>query len=212
PIAWPALARATPDRPAYDEAGLLRAVAQGLAPGGRVLDSAMPRYALTLEDGQALVAWLRALEARQVPGVSEDRIRLGLLLPPGGRGEAFAAAFAAALEAAAPIGVFGRRVERVTVPEGDPAEAVRALEAAGVLALVSGLPEEAQDAALAAAAAARIPMLAVRAGTVPGAHALLPGAVEEGTALLRVLPDPGRAAILAADAAEARLAARIAER
>ncbi|GAA0601055.1 hypothetical protein GCM10009416_43680 [Craurococcus roseus] len=216
PVAWSALSRPTPERPAYDEAALLRTVAQGVAAGGRALDPAMPRYALTLDDGQALVAWLRALDApRATPGVTEDRVRLGLLLPPGPRGEAFAAAFAGALKAAAPVGVFGRRIERVVAPAaGEPSDAVRLLLGEGVLALVSALPEEANAAALAAAGVARVPLLSVRAGEdmAPLGYALLPGAVDEGVALLRALPEPGRAAILAGNAAEARLGGRIADR
>ena len=216
PIAWSALSRPTPERPAYDEAALLRTVAQGIAAGGRALDPAMPRYALTLEDGRALVAWLRALDTRGTPGVAEERVRIGLLLPPGPRGEAFATAFDGALAAAAPLGVFGRRIERVTAPAGgDPAEGVRFLLAEGVLALVSALPEEANASALAEAVAARAPLLSVRAGEDAAAlgYALLPGAVDEGVALLRAVPEPGRAVILAADGgAEARFAGRIAER
>ncbi len=215
PIAWSALSRPAPERPAYDEAALLRTVAQGVAAGGRALDPAMPRYALTLEDGQALVAWLRALDTRGTPGVTDDRVSLGLLTPPGPRGEAFAAAFAGALDAAAPVGVFGRRIERVVAPAaGGPAEAARLLVAEGVLALVSALPEESNAAALAEAGAARVPVLSVRAGAeaAPLGYALLPGAVEEGVALLRAVPEPGRAVILAGSADEARLAGRIAER
>jgi hypothetical protein len=214
PIGWSVLSRATPERPAYDEARLLLAVAQGIAAGGRTLDPAMPRYALTLEDGQSLVAWLRALDARQAPGVTEDKVRLGLLLPPGPRGEAFAAAFAAALEAAAPLGVFGRRIEQVAAPADDPAEAVRRLLAEGVLALASALPDEADALAVAEAGARRVPVLSVRAGveTAPLGYALMPGAVEEGAALLRAVPEPGRVVILAGDGAEARLAERVVER
>jgi hypothetical protein len=215
PIGWSVLSRPKLDRPAYDEPTLLRAVAQGIAAGGRSLDPAMPRYALTLEDGQALVAWLRTIDARQVPGVADDSVRLGLLLPPDPRGGTFAAAFAEALEAAAPAGVFGRRMERVLAPVGDdPVQAVRRLLADDVLALVSALPEEADALVLAEAGAKRVPVLSVRAGmeAAPLGYALLPGAVEEGVALLRALPDPGRTVILAEGGAEARLAERIAER
>lgn len=213
PIAWSALSRSTPERPAYDEATLLRAVARGVAPGGKALDPAMPRYALTLDDGQALVAWLQALDARGTPGVAEDRVRFGLLLPPGPRGEAFLAAFTDALAAAAPMGVFGRRIEPAAVPVGDLAK-LKALLADGVLGLLSALPDEANAAALAEAGAARVPVLSVRAGmdAAPLGYALLPGAVEEGMALVRAVPEPGRVVILAGDDAEARLGERIAAR
>jgi hypothetical protein len=219
PIAWGTLSRATAGRPAYTPETLLRAVATGQAAGGRALDPAMPRYALTLEDGAALLGWLRALDARAAPGVEEGRLRLGLLLPAGPGGAAFAEAFGAGLAAAAPEGVFGRRLEAVPAIVATPGAATavtRQLLSEGVLLLVSALPEAGPaEAAIAAAVAERAPVLALRAAgpaaPSPFAYALLPGAAEEGLALLRAVPEPDRA-LLAADAAARPLAGRIAAR
>lgn len=216
PAAWARL-RKLAERPAYSDATLARALRDGRDPTGRPLDPLMPRYALTLEDGQALVAFLRSLDDRAAaaatPGVEADRLRLGLLLPPGPHGEAFAAAFETALGAAAPEGVLGRRLVPVrAVAAGSPgaaAGAVRNLltEGPGVLALVSALSGQAETAAIDTAREARAPILSARAAPMTGeatasplAFALLPGAAEEGAALLQP-PPLRRAAVIALDEA-----------
>lgn len=212
-LAWSVLSRPAPGRPAYDEALLLRAIALGFDSGGRALDPAMPRYALSLEDGRALLAHLRALDARTVPGVEAAAVHLGLLLPPGPGGEAFRAAFADALAAAAPDGVFGRRIvwhPLLAADATDPAARLAALGPEGMLALVSALPEPVNAPLL--AAAGRLPVLSARAtlAEAPQRHALVPGAAEEALALLRRLPRPERAVILhGGDAAGQRLAEAI---
>ncbi|MBO1075016.1 c-type cytochrome [Roseomonas marmotae] len=218
PVLWSSLSRPAPGRPAYDAPSVLRAVSQGLAPDGRGLDPVMPRYALTMQDGQALLAYLRALDARGVPGVEEDLVSLGLLVPAGPLGQGFAAAFGQALSAAAPEGVFGRRITLRQMEVADWREApaaTRRLLDDGVLALASALPGEANEGALAVAAGARVPILSARAGLAssPLSFALLPGAVEEGVAALRLAPEPGRTLILVSGAAaEQRLAEAIAGR
>jgi hypothetical protein len=218
PIPWSVLSRPATGRPAYDEPSLLRAVAQGWAAGGRALDAVMPRYELTMEDGRALVAFLRTLDTRGVLGVEEKLVHLGLLVTAGPQGQAFAAAFEAALTAAAPEGVFGRRVSvrRAEIADWRQAgpEAQRLLNG-NVLALASALPGEANEAAIAAAAQARVPILSARAGLASGplAFALLPGVVEEGVAALRLSQAPGRCLILIGGSpAERRLAEAIAGR
>jgi hypothetical protein len=196
----------SPRRAAPLLAALLLAAA---APGDRAPEDTMPRHAPGLEDGAPRLARLRAMDQ---PGVAVDRVRLGLLLPTGARGAAFAAAFGQALAAAAPAGVFGRRIELLPAfAEDEAAAAAAGASLAGeVLVLVSGLAEAPQAAALAAADA--IPLLGLRPAVEasPWAFALLPGVVEEAVALLQAAPGP--AVILAGDAAERQLAARIAGR
>lgn len=219
-IAWSALSRPAPGRGPYDEASVLRAVMQGLAPGGRRLDAAMPRFELSLEDGAALLAFLRALDSRAEPGVEPDAVHVGLLLPPGPAGDAFAASLDAALLRAAPDGVFGRRMRlhRAVVSTAEEAAQRSAmLLAHPVLLLVSALPPG--DAAAAidrAARAARVPLLAGRAAPADEAaasvFALLPGPVEEAAALLQSAPDPARAVLLLPEAAPREVAAAAAWR
>lgn len=133
-----------PPRPGYDEASLLKAVTMGIDPGGRSLDDAMPRYRLSHRDADDLMAFLHQLGTEAVPGVTDEALRIGTLLPPGPAGEKLGAVlrgYFAAVNGAG--GVFGRRLELVTVepPElrqGFDADALRkALEEAEPFALVA---------------------------------------------------------------------------
>lgn len=65
-------------RPAYDASRLRRAITLGLDAGGQPLDSAMPRYALSLADADDLLAYLARLDQRREPGVTSDRLRIGV--------------------------------------------------------------------------------------------------------------------------------------
>lgn len=86
-------------RPAYDAAKLRRAITLGLDAAGQPLDAAMPRYGLSLADADDLQAYLAALDQRHEPGVSAERLRIGV------RG--------AVLTAPAQE-IYGRRIELVT--------------------------------------------------------------------------------------------------
>jgi hypothetical protein len=59
------------NRDPYTEATLARAIRDGVDPQGRPLSYVMPRYALDDEDMAALVAYLRRLTVRQIPGVTD---------------------------------------------------------------------------------------------------------------------------------------------
>lgn len=112
PLAWSALA--DPARPggAYTAASLGETLATGVAPGGRRLGAAMPRYEIAPEIVQDLAAFLVTLNASARVGVTGDEIRLAPPLSP----EA-AAAFRAALDDEnAAGGVWGRRL--VVSPTG----------------------------------------------------------------------------------------------
>jgi ABC-type branched-subunit amino acid transport system substrate-binding protein/cytochrome c553 len=65
----------------FDENLLIRAITRGIDPSGNPLDAAMPRYTMADEDLADLIAYLRQLETEQDPGLSEDRIRIGTVLP-----------------------------------------------------------------------------------------------------------------------------------
>ncbi|GMV31296.1 MAG: hypothetical protein AMXMBFR59_34210 [Rhodanobacteraceae bacterium] len=65
-------------RPAYDASRLRRAITLGLDAGGQPLDAAMPRYALSLADADDLLAYLARLDQRHEPGVTSDRLRIGV--------------------------------------------------------------------------------------------------------------------------------------
>jgi cytochrome c oxidase subunit 2 len=62
-IRWSALTQAEPDmdHPPYDEQTFKRAVTQGLDPAGHPLDAAMPRWQMSDQDLNDLIAFLKTL-------------------------------------------------------------------------------------------------------------------------------------------------------
>lgn len=123
------LVRATGERvPAYDEASLAKAIAEAVDPAGVSFHVAMPRYRMSRQDMDDLVAFLKALGQVPDPGVGESKVRIALLPPPPGAltglGEAVRAAVAARFaEVDREGGVFGRRIELVSM-EADAFAAV----------------------------------------------------------------------------------------
>ncbi|MCB1955934.1 MAG: ABC transporter substrate-binding protein [Rhodocyclaceae bacterium] len=132
----------------FDEGAFRIAVSEGLDPAGNRLDPAMPRYLLSAADYGHLKAYLTHLEARIAPGVSDDTVRVGTLLPLRGplaeAGKAVRALLEAQFEAInAEGGIYGRRLE-LAVAEymGREEESLANLDrllddGAGVFALVS---------------------------------------------------------------------------
>jgi hypothetical protein len=100
----------------------------GLDPDGNLLDPLMPRYDMDPDDFAALVAFLKRLETDLEPGLSDDAIRIGTLLPASGAYEAIGAATAATIRAYfdeinTAGGIFGRRLELIVADyAADPAE------------------------------------------------------------------------------------------
>jgi ABC-type branched-subunit amino acid transport system substrate-binding protein len=131
--------------PPYTEELLARAVTDGLDPAGTALNTAMPRYRMTPADLADLVAYLRRLGADRDPGVADDRLVLGALLPPAGERPAVAAAIREALGTVTRRvndrgGVYGRRLELAFFElPADPAARTEAvagfLDRRGVFAL-----------------------------------------------------------------------------
>ena len=69
-------------RPAYDEPSLRKAITIGRDPAGRMLDGSMPRYMLTHEDLDDLVAYLKELGSDSDPGITDKRLVVGTILAP----------------------------------------------------------------------------------------------------------------------------------
>src|SRR5579883_2982473 len=56
------------NRDPYTESTLARSIREGIDPQGRALNELMPRFALNDSDMAALIAYLKKLTVRQVPG------------------------------------------------------------------------------------------------------------------------------------------------
>lgn len=67
-------------RPAYEDATLLRAIADGVDSAGRTLDPLMPRYHLPPQDARNLLAYLRSLSSHDSPGVTAQEIHFATVV------------------------------------------------------------------------------------------------------------------------------------
>lgn len=117
--------------PPYTERGLELAITRGIDPGGNKLLQAMPRYVMSREDLADLVAYLQVLGNDSVPGVSDNRIVIGTLVPDSGvlteLGRAAAATTKAVFdEVNSQGGIYGRRLELQVIQTADTPAATRA--------------------------------------------------------------------------------------
>lgn len=70
------------DREPYTDATVARAIREGLNSEGRPLSDVMPRFALNDSDMAALVSYLKNLDQRNVPGVSETVLHFATIVTP----------------------------------------------------------------------------------------------------------------------------------
>ncbi|MDJ0739717.1 MAG: ABC transporter substrate-binding protein [Gammaproteobacteria bacterium] len=145
--------------PAFDEASVARVLASGLDPADNAIDRAMPLYRMSDDDMADLIAYLKVIESDLDPGISDSTLQVGSLLPLSGPRARLGQAMAQVLHAHfsdlnARGGIYGRRVELLTVPYGESADATLdtlrdALRRAGIFALVGaytvGLDEQILD-------------------------------------------------------------------
>lgn len=68
-------------RPAYDERSLRKVITTGIDPAGNELHSSMPRYNMTREDIDNLIAYIKVLGADYDKGLSSNKIKIGFHLP-----------------------------------------------------------------------------------------------------------------------------------
>jgi ABC-type branched-subunit amino acid transport system substrate-binding protein len=200
----------------FSETSLARAVNEGVDPAGNRLDWAMPRYALSRAEAEALLGYLKQLGAEREPGIGERSLRIGAILPEHGRTAEAARAMRAALAAYAESvnragGVHQRRLELVVA--GDYGDAQKRFAAQPVFALLS--PTEAgQEGELGAfVARAKLPALGpfAAAGEALAESSgllfhVLPGLAEQAAVLVefaarRSGASPLRVAIAASGAA-----------
>lgn len=140
PLNWETLMRPATsaltrrERAAYTEATLARAISLGVDPAGVRLHPGMPRYVMTPEQLQDLIAYLKQLgkDVDGAPGVTDQKIKIGAVLPLSGPlaeiGEDVKAALTASFaQINAQGGVYGRSFEVVFEDSrGEPAETVAA--------------------------------------------------------------------------------------
>jgi ABC-type branched-subunit amino acid transport system substrate-binding protein len=121
-------------RPAYDEPSVRKAITMGRDPAGRMLDDSMPRYLLTREDLDDLLAYLKELGRDSDPGITDQRLIVGTILAPASSLGAMNRAVKSVLSAFFQEvndggGIYGRRVELrcLEAPESarDRADAAR---------------------------------------------------------------------------------------
>ncbi|CAD5379472.1 ABC transporter substrate-binding protein [Pseudomonas sp. OF001] len=135
--------------PAYDEAAFARALVEGRDPAGNRLDPAMPRFVMSQRDMANLTAYIKRIEEDRDPGLHEDVVRIGTLLPARGPLASLGWTVEAVLRGAIggineTGGVHGRRLELVIAdPGADRSSAEAALreliERRDVFALVAPL-------------------------------------------------------------------------
>jgi len=179
---------------AFEERSFARAVNEGLDPAGNRLDWAMPRYALSRADVDALVAYLEGLHAARDPGVGERTLRIGAVLPRDAAraeaGHAASAALAAYFETVNRAGgVHQRHLELVVA--GDYREARERFTVEPVFALLGAAAtgDEAEFGAL--VGDTTVPLVAAfDASAVGGRRSservfqVLPGFAEEAAVLV----------------------------
>jgi ABC-type branched-subunit amino acid transport system substrate-binding protein len=133
---------------AFGQASFARAVNEGLDPQGNRLDAAMPRYALSRAELAVLTAYLERLAAERDPGIGEERLRLGTILPVAGPAGAAGKAMRAALEAYFETlnragGLHQRRIELVVAE--DLQDARKRFTEEPIFALVSPFVPRAEE-------------------------------------------------------------------
>lgn len=122
------------DHPAFNADTVARAISAGVDPAGNRLDVTMPRYSMSWDDLNALLAYLQKIETDFDAGVTPDTLRLATLLPLTGPqaslGQAMTGvlqAYVAELNSAG--GINGRVIELEVIEFGtEPAAAISNLQ------------------------------------------------------------------------------------
>jgi ABC-type branched-subunit amino acid transport system substrate-binding protein len=132
----------------YDEFSLGRSIVAGIDPDGNPLDRSMPRYRMSEDDLDDLVAYMKRLESDLDPGLFDDKIVVGTVIPRHGpvgeAGEAVTAVLSAYFaDLNARGGIYGRKLELVAARADSPAGALeRARDLLGsgqIFALVAAI-------------------------------------------------------------------------
>ena len=195
--------------PAFDEESLARVIQTGVDPGDNRLDHAMPMYQMPEGDMADLIAYLKRLETDLDPGLSDDRIQVGTLLPLNGSRGKLGQAMAQVLHAHFQEindggGIFGRKLELLAIPFGEDAESTLAnlrlaLRTEGIFALVGAYTVGLDQAVLDLLREEEVPLV--------GPFTLDPGDEIVNAAVFYLYPGFDEQARVLADVALAELAA-----
>jgi ABC-type branched-subunit amino acid transport system substrate-binding protein len=134
---------------AFTEASLKRSILNGDDPAGNRLDASMPTYAMSVEDINDLIAYMKRLQTDFDPGLEEKSIRIGTLLPAGGQtaaiGQAMSEIMAAYFEEInSNGGIYNRKLRLIAAPFDTTgpsalADAARLMDAENVFAVVGAV-------------------------------------------------------------------------
>lgn len=126
----------------YNETFLKRAIAMGLDPAGTRLQTAMPRFRMSLEDMSDLIAYLKRIGKILDPGLTETTITVGTIVRGEGPlwdvGQSVRSVLSAYFdELNREGGIFGRKVELRVITSSGEQDVKTALAGGEIFALVS---------------------------------------------------------------------------
>jgi Cytochrome c len=171
-------------RPAYTRMLLTRAVTMGVDAGGTQLDVTMPRYRLWGEDRDDLLAYLDRLGREPEPGVRDDAVVVGVVIPErstSGAADPRPALAAVLARVNGGGGLYGRRLE---LRVGESLASVLAPEEPFVVVDLSLDAETTVRAAERLRLPAIVRTRAADGGAGPYVFQLFGGLREQGAALL----------------------------
>ncbi len=213
-LQWSALTRPyameTPGsraHPPYTASTLMRAITMGIDSAKHPLRPPMPRYEMSRGDADDLVAYLRVAGSDRDPGVSDDALRIGVLLPPPGDERAVVQSTVSGYfaDVNAKGGVFERRIEV------DFTDTLSDRDFAVTAAYIIGREEQIGRKA----AEMQLPVIAAFAAQGDDTNRylfeLLAGLEEQSIALINALPTEAKIRITH-DASTAAIAQRLTER
>lgn len=197
--------------PAYAEETLKRAIAAGVDPAENRLDPSMPRYRMSDADLADLVAYIKRLETDLDPGLANDKIVIGTIMPRYGPMSEAAEAVTAVLsgyfnDLNREGGIYDRGLELIVLRADSPHRALdlgRELSSSGeVFALVGAVTADLDESFAEIAEAQHLPNVAPITQHAPADTGLrrytfyvYAGPEVQGRALVEFattrLPDPG---------------------
>jgi ABC-type branched-subunit amino acid transport system substrate-binding protein len=152
---------------AFNETSFIRALTGGVDPAGNKLAVAMPAYRMPQQDMSDLIAYLKRIDTDLDPGVTDDKIVIGTLLPEKSALTGLAQAMEDVLnayfaEVNSHGGIFNRKIE-LRVLNGNTGATVanmkQLIDDQQVFAIVSGLTAGAEDGVAALSREREVPFI-----------------------------------------------------